>query len=67
MKLVFSKNWILKLKCLPEIKFMPEETIFEGVEIDSWSRPDMCEIKIIIKAPSGSAINSTIPYNQVKK
>ena len=63
----FFKKLDIKVKMLPEkIKFMPEETIFEGVEIDV-GPPGREYKEVMIKAPSGSAINSTIPYNQVDK
>jgi len=43
---------------------MPEETIFEGVEIDV-GPPGREYKEVMIKAPSGSALNPAIPYNQV--
>ena len=61
------KKLDIKVKMLPDsIKFMPEETIFEGIEV-TVGPPGKEYKEIIIKAPSGSAINSSIPYNQVDK
>jgi len=61
------KKLDIKVKMLPDsIKFMPDETIFEGVQV-TVGPPGKGYQEIVIKAPSGSAINSTIPYDQVKK
>ena len=63
----FFKKLDIKVKMLPDsIKFIPEETVFEGIEVTVG--PPGKEYKgIIIKAPKGSALNVSIPYNQVKK
>ena len=63
----FFKKLDIKVKMLPDsIKFMPEETIFEGIEV-TVGPPGKEYKEIIIKAPSGSALDSSIPYNQVDK
>ena len=61
----FFKKLDIKVKMLPDsIKFMPEETIYDGVIIDV-GPPDKKYTAVVSKAPSGSATNPAIPYDQV--
>jgi len=55
----------VEVKMFPaEPSFDPEETIFEGVEV-SVGPPGRSYKEIIIKDAKGSALDSTIPYDQV--
>jgi hypothetical protein len=47
--------------------FIPDEIIFEGVKTPTGPPPHNTPGKIIIKPAEGSALNPSIPYNQVNK
>ena len=60
------KKMDIKVKMLPDtVKFIPEETIFEGAEVTT-GPPQLAYTKIVIKPASGSATDGNkTPYKNV--